>query len=66
MAGSIRKPADKGPDAFGATTINAAIEGWKRNGWQDLSPSTKRWYQSIWTTHINDSIGRRTIASVGP
>jgi hypothetical protein len=32
-----------------STTINAAIERWKRNGWQDLSPSTTRRYSSIWT-----------------
>ena len=27
------------------TTINAAIEGWKRKGWQDLSPNTARGYE---------------------
>ena len=53
--------------AFGnSTTINMAIEGWKQNGWQDLSPSTTRRYTSIWTTHIKNSIGRRTIATLGP
>jgi hypothetical protein len=52
--------------AFGpSTTINAAIEGWKENGWQDLSPSTTRRYQSIWTTHIKGSIGRRTAPNQG-
>jgi integrase len=53
--------------AFGpTTTINMAIEAWKENGWQDLSPSTTRRYNSIWTTHIKDSIGRRRITSLGP
>jgi len=54
-------------NVFGpSTTINAAIEGWKKNGWQDLSPSTTRRYSSIWTTHIKNSIGRRTIGTLGP
>ena len=44
------------------TTINNAITGWKANGWDDLSPSTTRRYDSIWTTHIKNSIGRRKIA----
>ena len=53
--------------AFGpTTTINMAIMAWKENGWQDLSPSTTRRYNSIWTTHIKDSIGRRRISSLGP
>jgi integrase len=53
--------------AFGqTTTINMAILAWKENGWQDLSPSTTRRYDSIWTTHIKDSIGRRRITSLGP
>jgi len=52
--------------AFGPTmTINMAILAWKQNGWQDLSPSTTRRYDSIWTTHIKDSIGRRRITSLG-
>ena len=58
-------PQDHGP-AFGpSTTINMAIEAWRQNGWQDLSPSTTRRYQSIWSTHIKNSIGRRLIASLG-
>lgn len=48
------------------TTINNAITGWKANGWDDLSPSTTRRYDSIWTTHIKNSIGRRKIASLSP
>jgi hypothetical protein len=54
-------------NTFGAsTTINAAFEGRKRNGWQDLSRSATRRYSSIWTTHIQISIGRRSISSIGP
>ncbi len=48
------------------TTINDAIAAWKVNGWQDLSPSTTRRYESIWKTHIKQSIGRRAISSLGP
>jgi hypothetical protein len=52
--------------AFGpTTTINMAILAWRENGWQDLSPSTTRRYESIWTKHIKDSIGRRRIISLG-
>ena len=51
--------------AFGpTTTINTAILAWKQDGWQDVSPSTTRRYDSIWTTHIKDSIGRRRITSL--
>ena len=46
--------------------MNNAITGWKANGWDDLSPSTTRRYDSIWTTHIKNSIGRRKIASLSP
>jgi len=48
------------------TTINDAIEGWKSNGWDDLSPSTTRRYRSIWECHIEESIGTRQIAQLGP
>jgi integrase len=53
--------------AFGpSTTINMAIEAWKQNGWQDLSPTTTLRYASIWSKQIKNSIGRRRIASLGP
>ena len=47
-----------------STTVNEAIEGWRANGWQDLSPSTTRRYASNVATHVKDSIGRRKIASL--
>lgn len=48
------------------TTINQAIEGWKRNGWEDLSPNTTSRYDGIWRSYIADSIGRRKIVSLTP
>ena len=54
--------AEWGPD----TTINDAILGWERNGWDDLSPTTARRYKGIWTLHIRDSIGRKRIKALGP
>jgi integrase len=48
------------------TTINDAIEGWKQNGWQDLSPNTVRGYEGVWRRNVHDSIGRRRIATLSP
>lgn len=48
------------------TTINDAIEGWRANGWDDLSPSTARRYEGVWRVNIRDSIGKRRIVSLGP
>jgi integrase len=47
------------------TTLNAAFEAWKQNGWQDLSPSTVRRYESIWSVHVADSIGKTCISKLG-
>lgn len=47
-----------------STTINDAIVGWRTNGWEGLSPSTRQRYESIWRCHIEGSIGRRKIASL--
>jgi|GEM_PF-897004 len=64
------KPArvpQKEEEAWGpTTTINDAIEGWKRNGWQDLSPNTVRGYEGVWRRNVRDSIGRRRIATLSP
>ncbi len=49
-----------------ATTVNDALEAWRRNGWQDLSPTTVRHYRELWDGHIRQSIGRRSIASLNP
>jgi len=48
------------------TTINDAIQGWKQNGWQDLSPNTVRGYEGVWRRNIHDSIGGRRIATLSP
>jgi hypothetical protein len=34
------------------TTVNDAIEGWRANGWDDLSPTTVRRYEDNWKVHI--------------
>ena len=47
-----------------ATTFNAAFAAWKLNGWQDLSPSTTRRYESIWEVHVEHSIGLRKISEL--
>ena len=47
------------------TTINDAIEAWRDNGWDDLSPKTARHYESIWRVHIKPTIGAAQIASLG-
>ncbi len=55
-------PVQWGPN----TTINDALEAWRSNGWDDLSPKTSRRYESAWDVHIRASFGRRRIASIGP
>ena len=47
-----------------STTINDAISAWQANGWDDLSPSTTRRYESIWKVHISETIGKRKISSL--
>ena len=46
------------------TTVNDAIEGWKQNGWEDLSPVTARRYENVWKVHIEKTIGKRRIVSL--
>jgi integrase len=48
------------------TTINEAVEGWKRNGWADLSPVTVRRYENVWKVHIERTVGRERIADLTP
>jgi len=47
-----------------STTINDAIEGWRQNGWSDLSPKTVRGYEEIWDRYIRDTIGTKRIAAL--
>lgn len=63
------KPAaipDPSPQWGPTTTVNDAITAWKANGWSDLSPNTASDYETVWTLHIQKSIGRRRIASLTP
>jgi integrase len=46
------------------TTINDAIAAWRLNDWEDLSPSTTRRYESIWSVHVRGGIGRTPIVSL--
>jgi integrase len=48
------------------TTLNEAFAAWQQNGWADLSPSTVRRYESIWSVHVAPGIGKRRIADLGP
>ena len=48
------------------TTINDAIEAWKINGWDDLSPSTTRRYESIIKVHIEPTVGKQRILDLSP
>jgi integrase len=58
---------DNRPRRWGpSTTINDAIEGWKLNGWSDLSPTTVRRYQGIWDHQVRKSIGRRRLVDLTP
>jgi hypothetical protein len=47
-----------------STTINEAIEGWKENGWADLSPKTVRGYEEIWERYVRKTIGAKRIAAL--
>ena len=43
---------------------DSAFAAWKLNGWQDLSPSTTRRYESIWQVHVEGSLGKRKISEL--
>jgi integrase len=61
------RPPREEEQAWGpTTTINDAVEGWRLNGWQDLSPNTVRGYDGVWRRHVKDSIGTRRIATLSP
>jgi len=47
-------------------TFDDAFSAWKENGWQDLSPSTTRRYESMWEVHVAGTLGPKRIADVGP
>ena len=47
-----------------STTINDAIEGWKDNGWADLSPKTARGCEEIWERYVRETIGPVRIAAL--
>ncbi|MHB8438236.1 MAG: tyrosine-type recombinase/integrase [Acidimicrobiales bacterium] len=58
-------PVPEAPAQWGSTTtVNDAIEGWKANGWNDLSPKTVQDYEWVWRLHIADSIGKKRIATL--
>lgn len=48
------------------TTVNDAIQGWKDNGWEDLSPSTVRRYENMWMKHAHGSIGNERLVTLSP
>jgi integrase len=49
-----------------STTINDAIAAWQENGWDDLSPTSQRRYETSWRVHVRDDIGRSRIVSLTP
>jgi integrase len=62
------EPIRDEPSTWGPhnTTVNDAIEAWKQNGWEDLSPKTVRGHEEIWRRYIRDTIGRKRIAALNP
>jgi integrase len=56
---------DHKPEWGRQTTLNDAFAAWKQNGWEDLSPTTVRRYEGIWSVHVTDTIGSRPIAKLG-
>ncbi len=57
-------PQEKARTWGSSTTINQAIEGWKENGWADLSPKTVRGYEEIWDRYVRNTIGAKHIAAL--
>lgn len=46
------------------TTVNDAVDAWRTNGWEDLSPKTSRGYEEIWRRYIRDGIGTEQISEL--
>ena len=59
-----RHPQEEARAWGSSTTINQAIEGWKENGWADLSPKTVRGYEEIWERYVRKTIGAKRIATL--
>ena len=62
----VPPPVVEAPRWSQSTTVNDAIQGWKDNGWEDLSPSTVRRYENMWMKHIHGSIGQQRLTSPQP
>ena len=58
-------PVPEEPVCWGpTTTVNDAVIAWRNNGWEDLSPKTRRDYELTWERYIKLSIGNTRIASL--
>ena len=62
----VPPPVVETPRWSDRTTINDAVQGWKDNGWEDLSPSTVRRYENMWMKHVHGSIGNERLATLSP
>jgi integrase len=62
----VPPPSVEAPRWSERTTVNDAIQGWKDNGWEDLSPSTVRRYENMWVKHIHGSIGQQRLNTLSP
>jgi len=62
----VPPPAVEAPRWSERTTVNDAVQGWKDNGWEDLSPSTVRRYENMWVKHIDGSIGQQRLNTLSP
>ncbi len=62
----VPPPAVEAPRWSERTTVNDAIQGWRDNGWEDLSPSTVRRYENMWVKHIDGSIGQQRLKTLSP
>jgi hypothetical protein len=56
-------------DTIGAwgpkTTVNDALEAWRQNGWEDLSPTTVRRYESVPTHELRSWLAGRSSEDAG-